>query len=154
IPGINDGVAPTATGANHDVPTLGAVRVALEPKPGLPTDPNDPGSFIDIFTDISGLFVINNESGWYEGWMIHDLVVPAVAGPRSDGAAQFGTITQADADALAALGAGNDVPGHVFTIDGNTVRLPSASDHFPDSQENVVPVQLSMGAYNCLQQAD
>jgi hypothetical protein len=68
IPGINDGVAPTATGANHDTPTLGSVRLVLEPKPGLPTDPNDPGSFIDIFTDISPLFVINNESGWYEGW--------------------------------------------------------------------------------------
>ena len=52
IVGINDGVAPTATGANHDTPTLGSVRLALEPKPGLPTDPNDPGSFIDIFTDI------------------------------------------------------------------------------------------------------
>ena len=78
IPGINDGVAPTATGANHDLPTIGSVRLALEPKPGLPTDPNDPGAFIDIFTDISRLFVINNESGWYEGWMIHDLVVPDV----------------------------------------------------------------------------
>src|SRR5262249_6405067 len=65
IVGINDGVAPTATGANHDTPTLGAVRLVLEPKPGLPIDPNDPGSFIDIFTDISPLFVINNESGWY-----------------------------------------------------------------------------------------
>src|SRR6185369_7535092 len=32
IPGINDGVAPTATGANHDRPTIGAVRLALEPK--------------------------------------------------------------------------------------------------------------------------
>jgi len=51
---------------------LGAVRLVVEPKPGLPTDPKDPRAFIDIFTDISGLFVINNESGWYEGWMIHD----------------------------------------------------------------------------------
>src|SRR5690242_8886935 len=93
IKGINDGVAPTATGPNADRPTLGAVRVVLEPKPGLPTDPNNPGAFIDMFTDISGLFVINNESGWYEGWMIHDVTVPAVAKPRSDGHAQFGTIT-------------------------------------------------------------
>jgi hypothetical protein len=22
------------------------------------------------------MFVINNESGWYEGWMIHDITVP------------------------------------------------------------------------------
>jgi len=154
IPGINDGVAPTATGANHDRPTIGAVRLALEPKPGLPTDPNDPGAFIDIFTDLSGLFVINNESGWYEGWMIHDLEVPSIGGTRPDGHAQFGTMTQADADAVAALGDGNDVPGHVFTVDGNAVRFPSASDHFPDTVTNVVPIQVSMGAYNCLQQAD
>ena len=54
IPGINDGTAPTATGPNGDLPTIGAIRVVLEPKPGLPTDPNDPGAFIDMFTDISG----------------------------------------------------------------------------------------------------
>jgi hypothetical protein len=155
IPGINDGVAPTATGANHGLPTLATVRLLVEPKPGLPTDPDDPGTFIDIFTDISGLFVINNESGWYEGWMIHDLVVPAVATPRTDGTgAQFGTLTAEDAAALAAIGAGNNVPGHLFTLDGNAPRFPGASDHFPDQQANVVPVQLSMGAYNSLQQSD
>jgi hypothetical protein len=154
IAGINDGTVPTATGANGDLPTIGAVRAVLEPKPGLPTDPDDPGAFIDLFTDISGLFVINNESGWYEGWMIHDLVVPAVADPRPDGHAQFGTMTAADAGALAARGSGNDAPGHVFTTDGNAVRLPSAADHFPDHQANVVPVQVSMGAYNCSQQSD
>ncbi|HSD09366.1 MAG TPA: hypothetical protein VLF14_00150 [Candidatus Binatia bacterium] len=154
IPGINDGAIPTATGPNGDLPTIGAVRVVLEPKPGLPTDANDPGAFIDIFTDISGLFVINNESGWYEGWMIHDLVVPPVAGPRPDGHAQFGTMTVEDAAALAARGSGNDAPGSVFTTDGNAVHPPSESDHFPDQQSNVVPIQLSMGAYNCVQQSD
>lgn len=155
IPGVNDGVAPTATGPNGDLPTIAAVRVVLEPKPGLPTDPNDPGAFIDMFTDISGLFVINNESGWYEGWMIHDLVTPPVAPPRADGSgAQFGTMTQADADALAKMGTGNNIPGHLFTTDGNAVHFPSAADHFPDAQTNVVPIQLSLGAYNCLQQSD
>lgn len=39
-------------------------------------------------------------------------------------------------------------------MDGYAVRLPSASDHFPDKQTNVVPIQLSMGAFNCMQQAD
>src|SRR5262249_57721852 len=78
IVGINDGTAPTATGPNHDLPTIAAVRLVVEPKPGLPTDPTDPGAFIDIFTDISGLFVINNESGGYEGWMIHYLMLPSV----------------------------------------------------------------------------
>src|SRR5439155_10285570 len=110
IPGINDGVAPTATGPNHDLPTIASIRMVVEPKPGLPTDAEDPGAFIDIFTDISGLFVINNESGWYEGWMIHDIVVPPVAPPRSDGSgAQVGKITEADAAALAAMGSGNNI---------------------------------------------
>jgi hypothetical protein len=154
IPGINDGTIPTATGPNRGLPTIGSVRLVLEPKPGLPTDPNDPAAFIDIFTDISGLFVINNESGWYEGWMIHDLVVPAVAPPRGDGHAVFGTMTNDDATALAALGTGNDVPGSRFTMDGNAPHEPAASDHFPDRQTNLVPLQLSMGAYNCLQQSD
>ena len=79
VPGINDkGVIPTgANFANGGLPTVGAVRMTLEPKPGLPTDPSDPRAFIDMFTDISGLFVINNESGWYEGWMTWDLRVPA-----------------------------------------------------------------------------
>jgi hypothetical protein len=81
IPGINDDPSTMLTvwGANCGLSTLGAVRVALEPKPGLPSDPDDPRAFIDIFTDIRGLFVINNESGWYEGWMIHDLRVVEVA---------------------------------------------------------------------------
>jgi hypothetical protein len=144
----------TATGGNCGLPTIGAVRLVVEPKPGLPTDPNDVKAFIDVFTDIDGLFVINNESGWYEGWMIHDVVVPAVASPRSDGHAQFGTMTAADAKALAAMGSGHNVPGKVFTTDGKAVRLPADSDHFPDVQTNVVPVQLSMGAYNAMQQSD
>jgi hypothetical protein len=121
IPGINDHAIPTAANAaNHQLSTIGAVRVVLEPKPGLPTDPNDVGAFIDIFTDVSGLFVINNESGWYEGWMIHDLVVPAVAPPRADGRAQFGKMTSADAAAIAALGTHHNVPGKFFTTDGTT----------------------------------
>jgi hypothetical protein len=154
IPGINDGVVPTATGANHDLPTIGSVRLVLEPKPGLPTDPEDPGAFIDIFTDLSGLFVINNESGWYEGWMLWDLRVPPVAPPRDDGHAQFAAMTEADAAAIAALGDHHNVPGRLFTTDGEDVRFPSATDHFPDVQGNTVPLPLSMGAYNALQQAD
>src|ERR1700757_3433995 len=58
IPGVNDGnVQLTATGGNCGLPTVGAVRIALEPKPGLPTDPNNPRAFNDVFTDISPLFV-------------------------------------------------------------------------------------------------
>jgi hypothetical protein len=154
IPGVNEAAMLTATGGNCGLPTIGAVRLVVEPKPGLPTDPNDPRAFIDVFTDISGLFVINNESGWYEGWMIHDLSVAAVGVPRSDGHATFGTILPADAAALQAMGSGNNVPGHTFTLDGNAVRLPSESDLFPSVQTNLVPIQLSMGAYNAMQQLD
>src|SRR2546428_160681 len=98
--------------------------------------------------------MINNESGWYEGWMIHDLRVPPVAVPLSSGRPQFGTITAADAAALAAMGNHNNVAGNIFTVDGNAVRFPSATDHFPDRQSNTVPIQLSMGAWNTLQQSD
>ena len=155
IPGVNDAAMLTATGPDCGLSTVAAVRVVLEPKPGLPTDPNDVRAFIDIFTDVSGLFVINNESGWYEGWMIHDLrVAPVNDTPRRDGHAQFGTLLQADAAALMAMGTGNDVPGNIFTTDGNAVHFPSPTDHFPDMQTNVVPIQLSMGAWNTLQQSD
>src|SRR3989449_2596858 len=154
FPGVNDTAMLTATGPVCGLPTIGAVRVVLEPKPGLPTDPNDVRAFIDIFTDISGLFVINNESGWYEGWMIHDLRVAPVAAPRPNGHAQFGTLLQADADRLAAMGKGNNVFGHLFTTDGGPVQFPSESDHFPDIHGNLVPIYLSMGAYNALQQSD
>src|SRR5439155_22336558 len=154
IPGVNDTAMKAATGSNCGLPALAAVRLVVEPKPGLPTDPADVRAFIDVFTDISGLFVINNERGWYEGWMIHDLVVPAVAPPRPDGHAQFGTITAEDAAKLAAMGTGNNKPGNVFTVDGNAPRIPSENDHFPTVQANVAPIHLSMGAYNCLQQTD
>jgi hypothetical protein len=155
IPGINDHAIPTAANAaNGQLPTIGAVRIVLEPKPGLPTDPEDVEAFVDIFTDISGLFVINNESGWYEGWMIHDLMVPRTAPPRADGHARFGTMTDADAAAIAAIGAHHNTSGKRFTLDGNEVRPPTMQDHFPDRQTNVVGIPLSMGAYNCLQQSD
>jgi len=154
IPKVNDHAQLTVTGANCGLQTIGAVRVVLEPKPGLPTDPEDPRAFIDIFTDISPLFVINNESGWYEGWMIHDITVPEVAPPRSDGHAQFGRITERDAAILKKMGTGNNVPGNVFTIDGNVPHFPSEADHFPDKQTNVVPIHESMGAYNAMQQSD
>jgi len=154
IPGVNDTVQLTATGGNCGLPTLGAVRVVLEPKPGLPTDPHDPKAFIDVFTDISPLFVINNESGWYEGWMIHDLVVPGTAVPRRDGHAQFGKLIAADAEELREMGHHQNVAGALFTTDGNPVHFPRKSDHFPDRQTNVVSIYESMGAYNAVQQSD
>jgi hypothetical protein len=157
IPGINETAIPTAANAaNGGLPTIGSVRLVLEPKPGLPTDPADPGAFIDIFTDASGLFVINNESGWYEGWMISDVRVPPVAPPRPDGTAQWATITQEDADAIAALGTGNNVPGNFFTFDGNPPRTGSATDVFPVAglQPNILSHPVSIGTFNAQQQSD
>ena len=155
VPGINDtAIATAANAANGGLPTIGAVRIALEPKPGLPTDPDDPRAFIDIFTDISGLFVINNESGWYEGWMIQDIPVPASARAKADGTSQFGKITPADASVLAAMGDGNNVPGKVFTVDGKAPHFPSAGDRFPGTGKNTIAHPVSMGAYNALQQSD
>ena len=155
LPGINDQAQLTATGGNCGLPTVGAVRMVLEPKPGLPTDPTDPNAFIDVFTDVSGLFVINNESGWYEGWMIHDLTVaPVNSQTRADGHAQFGTILPADAARLKSMGSGNNVPGAMLTVDGKAPHFPSASDHFPDKQTNLVSLYLSMGTWNAQQQMD
>ncbi len=154
IPGINDQVQLTATGADCGLPTVGAVRMVLEPKPGLPTDPANPKAFIDVFTDIDPLFVINNESGWYEGWMIYDITVPQVAAPRSNGHAQFGTVTVKDAQMLTQMGDHHNVAGAIFTMDGKAVHFPGPADHFPDKQTNVVPIYESMGAYNALQQSD
>src|SRR5260221_7839694 len=152
--GLNDTAMLTATGPACGLSTIGAVRVVLEPKPGLPTDPNDVRAFIDIFTDISGLFVINNESGWYEGWMIHDLTVAPVAPPRPDGHARFGDLLAADAAAIKKMGTHHNVAGRGFTVGGNDVHLPSTSDHFPHVQANVGAIQLSMGAYNSLPPTD
>jgi hypothetical protein len=155
FPGVNDTAMLTATGSNCGLPTVGAVRLVVEPKPGLPKDPHNIRAFIDVFTDISGLFVINNESGWYEGWMIHDLTVaPVNAGTRTDGHAQFGFILPADAARVSAIGTGHNIPGNIFTTDGRAVHFPDPQDHFPDRQTNVVPIQLSMGAYNAMQQTD
>ena len=158
IAGINDGAVPTATGANLDRPAIGAVRLVLEPKPGLPTDPHNVGAFIDVFTDVSGLFVINNESGWYEGWMIRDVPVPEAAPPRNDGSgkAQYGTITPADAEAILAWGSHNNVPGNFFTFDGNAPRIGSVNDKFPDSKltPNTLPFPVSLGTFNASQMSD
>ena len=118
------------------------------------SDPRDPGAFIDIFTDISGLFVINNESGWYEGWMIRDVRVPAIAPARTDGSSLYFHMTPADADALHAMGSGHNVPGHIFTVDGTPERLPSATDVFPTQVSNTVPFPVSIGTFNALQQSD
>ena len=42
----------------------------------------------------------------------------------------------------------------IFTGDGRAPHFPSASDRFPDRQTNVVPIHVSMGTYNAMQQSD
>jgi hypothetical protein len=42
----------------------------------------------------------------------------------------------------------------VCANDGRAAHFPRASDHFPDAQTNVVPLHVSMGAYNVMQQSD
>ncbi len=108
IPGVNDdpSTQKTVWGANCGLPTIGAVRLAVEPKPGLPADPDNPRAFTK------------------------------------------------DAALLARMGSGNNVPGNFFTVDGTAPHVPDPSDTFPTRVANVVPIQLSMGAYNALQQAD
>jgi hypothetical protein len=34
------------------------------------------------------------------------------------------------------------VQDHIFTVDGRPPHFPSASDHFPDLQTNVVPINV------------
>lgn len=130
----------------HANDAIGAVRGVLEPKPGAVVDAGDPRSLVDLFTDVCGLRVINNESGWYEGWLIHDLTIPSVRAARSDGHAPFGHITQADADLLRAMGAGHNVPGKTFTTDGGEVGI--------QVKQNTVAIPVSLGAWNTLQGED
>jgi len=124
FPGVNDHVQLSVTGANCGLPTVGAVRVVLEPE--------RPARVQRCVHRHLSVVRHHNESGWYEGWMIHDITVPNVAPPRKDGHAQFGTITQRDAELLARMGTGNNVPGHIFTVDGRPPHFPSASDNSPD----------------------
>ncbi len=44
--------------------------------------------------------------------------------------------------------------GNTFTVDGTGPHLPGEADHFPERQTNVVPLHVSMGAYNAMQQSD
>ena len=52
------------------------------------------------------------------------------------------------------MGSHHNTPGQTFTLDGKALHFPSVTDHFPEKQTNVVPIFLSMGAYNCQQQSD
>jgi len=51
FPGVNDHVQLTATGGNCGLSTVGAGWCSSRNR-GLPTDPNNPRAFIDVFTDL------------------------------------------------------------------------------------------------------
>jgi hypothetical protein len=150
IPGINDTAEPTAGGPE----TIGLVRMAVKRKPGLPTDADDPRTHVSVYLDVSGLKSINAEAGTYEAFLLYNTRVPPVAPARPNGQAQFGTITPEDAVILAAMGTGHNVPGNVFTLDGQEPRFPSAQDRWPDRGSNVVTFPVNAGTFNALQKGD
>ncbi|MDQ3199869.1 MAG: hypothetical protein M3Q46_11925, partial [Verrucomicrobiota bacterium] len=91
----------------------------------------------------------------YEGWTIRDIKVPGVLPPRANGRAQYGSMTAADEAANAARGTGNNaITGNFVTTDGLDFRPISPDDVFPDIQSNVVPIPVSLGSFNALQQSD
>ncbi|MDB6033736.1 MAG: hypothetical protein JWM16_4074 [Verrucomicrobiales bacterium] len=167
-------VAPSTNAglrANTNLGPIGAVRIlqiTSTNTTNVASNSNDPGCF-DFFTDVAGIGPIQNESGWYEGWLIHDLVVPAVAAANTNGSATAGSITADDATALTSLGTGNNVPGAVFTLDGN---VPTAATNTgqggisttnaastnmtasPVPSFNTIAVYVSAGTFNALQRND
>ena len=156
IPGVNDSAMLTATGAELR-PADDRRRCAScsSPSPACRPIPNDVAAFIDVFTDISGLFVINNESGWYEGWMIHDLrVADGRAAARGRPRAVRHHHRSADADAAAAMGNRQQRRRARSSRSTAARALPERDDHFPDRQTNVVPIQLSMGATTACSRRD
>lgn len=130
-----DARAPFANPASCAAPAeqaIGAVRAIAS------GDPSDPRTAVRLYTDACGLAPIRAESGWYEGWLVSDLVVPEV-----------GRITQADADALARMGDGENRVGRVFTTDG---RAPRAADK--EASGNTLAVVVSIGTWNALEGGD
>ncbi|MDP2345318.1 MAG: hypothetical protein Q8O67_30520 [Deltaproteobacteria bacterium] len=123
---------------------IGTIRAVIEPNSDGVVDAADPHSRVELFTDVCGVAVINNESGWYEGWLISDVLIPEVRDADDAGRAPFGFMTQADADALLASGP-DRLAGTVLTDDG----LVAAADF-----ANVVSVPVSLGSWNALQGAD
>jgi hypothetical protein len=150
IPGINDTAPPTA----GDSETVGLARMVVLQHPGLPTDPNDPRTHIGIYLDISGLQPALAEVGVYEATLLYNTQIPPVAPPRPNGEAQYGTMTAEDALVMAARGSGNNVPGNIFTLDGNAPRFPSPADVWPDKTSNVVTWPVNAGTFNALQETD
>ncbi|HVY44686.1 MAG TPA: hypothetical protein VHB21_02360, partial [Minicystis sp.] len=156
-----------ATELGRSLALRAAVRAArgeLRVASALPeTGQQQEGS--DVFVDVCGLAPIHAESGFYEAWLVHLVRVPDVAPPDADGHAAWGAITQADADALASMGRGANVPGAVFTRDGNGVDGPELqrgaqpvedADGAPVDlfDARVLAVPVSLGAFNTLRGQD
>jgi hypothetical protein len=141
---------------------IGTVRAIVEvPARGHP-DLGDPETKVDYFTDVCGVQPVQSESGWYEGWLVHDLKVPPVADAQgrpiqiAPGAGSVTTslITQADADRLAEMGEGENVPGQLFTVDGLPPKNGTLGQTTSGGEANVLSVFVSLGTWNALRGED
>lgn len=150
IAGVND-TDPFGT-AGPD--SIGLVRLVVLARPGLSSDPADPRTPIGVYLDIAGLQPAMAESGVYELFALYNTMVPPSAAPRADGQAQYGTITPDDAKALSQMGAGNNVPGNIFTLDGNAPRFYSPDDRWPGKGTNVITFPVNAGTFNSLSSGD
>jgi len=121
---VNDHAQLTATGRHCSCDGRGSPPGARAESPA-PTDPTDPRALHRRLHRHLRLFVINNESGWYEGWMIHDVTVPRST-PLRDLTGRPALARSCPAiGSPQDMGTGNNVPGNTFTVDGKKTRLPA-----------------------------
>lgn len=161
----NGAFTPQSGGAVCAAPVrsaIGTVRLVVEvPAHGYP-DLADPATKVDYFTDVCGVQPIESESGWYEGWLVHDLKVPPVADAEGQpihvapgaGSVTTSLLTQADADRLAEMGEGENVPGNLFTVDGLPPKNGTLGQTTTSGEANVISVFVSLGTWNALRGED
>ncbi|HEY8530940.1 MAG TPA: hypothetical protein VIL08_01715 [Limnochorda sp.] len=121
-------------------------RFRLAPPPGHPfTGPGGPAERArgeallrvwpdgtgTLLTRAEGLRLANNEGGYYQTWLVADLVVPRRVDP-------------ADAARLPKGEAGVNGPGEIFTLDG---RAPRFLAPLPEHPPNTVWVAVRAGAW-------
>lgn len=151
IAGIND----TDTIGTAGPDSIGLVRMVALNANGQPGgDPNDPATTIGVYLDIAGLRPAMAEGGSYELLALYNTLVPPIAAPRANGQAQFGTITQEDANILARQGTGNNIPGNVYTLGGGAPQFYSPNDVWPTSGSNIVTFPVNCGIFNALASGD
>jgi hypothetical protein len=113
------------------------------------TSTSSESSFADVFTDVAGLPPLADASSRYEGWLIHDLVVPTTGQAGSTGTTAGG-ITADDATALSVLGTGNNAPGAVFTTDGSAPSSGGSASPTSGTATNGAAAASVSGAPNTI----